>query len=73
MSYQQQKDKHNLGTIQPRTAYFLNKFRTKKIRMIPFDEWENGAKDNKEEYQRSGDTITIALDKDWEPIWYSHR
>ena len=71
-TYTKRKIKHNLVTIQPRTAYFLNKYRTKKINIIFLSDWENGEKKNAEKYEKCGDTITIVIDDNFEPVWSSH-
>lgn len=72
-SYNKRKSDHQLQTIQPKVAGLFNKYRSKKLVFFTEEQWENGEKNNQEQFKKSKDTITIVLDKNSNPVWQSHK
>lgn len=72
-NYQHRKSVHKLQTIQPRVAAVFNKYRDKKIEFLTEEEWNAGKKNDAAKYKKSGDTVTVVLDKDSQPVWQSHK
>jgi hypothetical protein len=72
-SYNKRKSDHQLQTIQPKVAGLFNKYRSKKLVFFTEEQWENGEKNNQEQFKKSKDTIVIVLDKNSNPVWQSHK